>query len=386
MIKKAEINSIFSIEVLRGVAVILVAFLHGREVGWIGTKSYLQINHYNISFSSLFALITQPVVFGSIGVPIFFVLSGYCIHRKTAISLSENLNEKNNIKSNLDFLRRRFIRIYPVLIGALLLTFLLDHIGLTIHPVNEKIQHVGFKVFMINLFALQGICGPSFGSNGALWSLAIEIQFYLVYPILLFIRKILGFNKTFIIVGFINIISWIVFPNITIFTSYYLSWYLGFYIAEIQANNLFSKFSKQKSLYISILLICFGCLAFFGHNEKIYFSLWAIGFSFYFWTVLHKEYSKNRFTELLAFFGKISYSLYAIHLPIFVFLIGWFYKSKQPISIVPSFISLIFIIGVAFVFYTVIERPSIKLLSRLRMTPLPVRLKEEVIVIEKEYS
>lgn len=371
--KRQTLNSVFSIEVLRGVAVLLVAFLHGREVCWIGTQSYLHQMHFKVSLTGLLALITQPVVFGSIGVPIFFVLSGYCIHRKTAFKIAAATNPKYFKFSWGEFLVRRFIRIYPVLVGALLLTYLLDSRSITFPHINYKLGSLTGKSFLINLFALQGILGPTFGSNGALWSLSVEIQFYLFYPLLLLVRKFIGYNKTLAVIAVVNLISWLVFGQKIIFTSYYVSWYLGFYIAEIEANKVFEAVSKKLCLFIGIILILFGCGIFFTHNEKIFFNLWALGFAFYLWYILNRSYRVNYFSKILAFFGKISFSLYAVHLPIFVFLMSFFFDSQKPVSLIPAFSFLFIAVGLSWLFHELAERPAQKLLSGLRR-PDPIEL------------
>lgn len=366
MKKKEETGSIFSIEVLRGFAVLLVTYFHGREVAWIGTKGFLHANQNHFSITSVIVLLMQPVVFGSIGVPIFFVLSGYCIHRNTAISLSLNIENKNESGFNATFLLRRFIRIYPVLIFALILTFLLDRLCLQYTPVNEKIQNTGWKVLLVNLFSIQGIGGHSYGSNLALWSLAIEVQFYCMYPILLWLRKLIGYHKVFVFIIIVNGISWILFPDLKFFTAFYFSWYLGFYIAEVKANHMLEHISKRLSLNISIVLICCGCILMFLHKDSLVFNLWALGFALYFWYLLDTEYSKNVITKFLASIGKISFSLYATHLPVFVLLVSYFYHSKKPLSIIPSLFFLVVTILFAYLFSIIIERPSMMLLSKLK--------------------
>jgi hypothetical protein len=58
---------------------------------------------------------------------------------------------------------RRFARIYPVLLAALVLTFALDWVSLQLPPVNHKIREIGLQAFLVNLFSLQGVAGKTFG-------------------------------------------------------------------------------------------------------------------------------------------------------------------------------------------------------------------------------
>lgn len=365
MEKVQKYSSVFSIEVLRGIAVIFVVFLHGREVCWIGTQKFMRTQDW-FSLSSFFVFITQPFVFGSIGVPIFFVISGYCIHRQTAVNINNIKMQDNKYPAILPFLLRRFIRIYPVLIGALIVTYLLDRISLTYYPPNYKLQHLSISSFLVNLGALQGVLGPAFGSNGALWSLSVEIQFYLFYPLLLLIRKRIGIHMTLIVIVLLNSVSCFLFKNTIIFTSYYLSWYLGFYIAEINAASILNMFSQKKTLILASVFIALGCLTFFTHRVYLYFNLWSLGFAFYFWCLLKHQFSRNLLTRMLEFFGEISFSLYAIHLPVFVLFMSYFYNSNQPVSIFPAIGFSIIIVLIAFVFYCLIEKPTVHLLENMR--------------------
>jgi len=366
MFKNQVAKPLFSIEVLRGIAVILVLFLHGREVAWVGTKTFFLTNSL-FSLPAILALLSQPFVFGSIGVPIFFVLSGYCIHRKAAFNIVKDPANSNNYPKALNFLFRRFIRIYPVLLGALVVTYFLDKASFTYHPVNYKLLPLTINSFLINVFALQGVLGPAFGSNGALWSLSLEIQFYLCYPFLILVRKKIGVNKTLLLILLINIFSLLILKKITFFTSYYFSWYLGFYIAEVRAATLFKSLSKRLVLYAGIFLILFGCVLFFTHIEFLPFNCWSLGFALYLWYLLDKEYPVNLLTKTFSFVGDMSYSLYAIHLPIFVFFMSYFYNSVKPVNISVSILFSIIIVFIAYIFYMIIEKPTIKLLSAIRM-------------------
>lgn len=100
-----------SIDVIRGLAALSVALLHIREVSWIGMRAYWQAHGIDVSLSSLFAYLTFPFVWGSIGVPIFFVISGYVIH-------AGSWNKVESLAQARTFWLRRFIRIYPTFIAA----------------------------------------------------------------------------------------------------------------------------------------------------------------------------------------------------------------------------------------------------------------------------
>lgn len=162
------------IDAMRGFAALLVAYFHCRQVVWVGMQSFHHAYGHALSPGVIAGYLTFPFAWGSAGVPIFFVISGYCIHRNAALKLAANPAYRLDAPN---FWVRRFARIYPVLLAALLFTLALDAVSLQIEPVSHKIRDVGLVAFLVNLFSLQGVAGYTYGSNGALWTLSLEVQF-----------------------------------------------------------------------------------------------------------------------------------------------------------------------------------------------------------------
>ena len=358
----------FNVEVLRGVAAILVAYFHVRVIAWIGVRDYWHAHGTSVSINSLFAYLTFPVVWGAIGVPIFFVISGYCIHRSHAARIMRDSGYRVDAKI---FWLRRFVRIYPVLFCALLLTLALDSLSLSFFPHNERLGNLGWSTFGMNLAALQGTIAPNYGSNGALWTLSLEIQFYVLYPLLFALERLVGKNKLLVGLAFLAICSYIAFERrgIVVFSSYWLSWYLGAYIADLQVSDARVPSAKRLSLIGGVLLIA-GC-GVSARNEYIGFQLWAVSFAAILIVVLQAKAWKSIFARIFAKLGTFSYSIYIVHLPIFVLLTSWLFHSKKPDSIFYSFAFLIVAVGLAYVFHLAIERPAIRLLQSSRRTPSP---------------
>jgi peptidoglycan/LPS O-acetylase OafA/YrhL len=142
------------LDVLRGIAVLSVFFFHGL-------KWYLPLGAWA---ESHVRQVAQVVSFGWLGVNLFFVLSGFLI---TGILL--DTRTKKNYWSS--FYIRRFLRIAPLYLVVLaILKFAL----------NCTWAYVILCLFYLANFALEfRIPGPGYG---ALWSLAVEEQFYLVWP------------------------------------------------------------------------------------------------------------------------------------------------------------------------------------------------------------
>jgi peptidoglycan/LPS O-acetylase OafA/YrhL len=193
-----------------------------------------------------------PASVGSIGVPIFFVLSGYCIHRSQAFARARRGTFQ---LSSANFLVRRFFRIYPVLFGARLLTLFCDWLGRQYSPTSYKLGDLGIGAFLVNLFSLQGIAGGTYGSNDALWTLSVEVQFYALYPLLLVSMCRLGNLTTFGMLAVVNVVSYFALKryDYELFSSYYVSWYLGALVAEGEATVYFPSDSSPPGFVMSYM-------------------------------------------------------------------------------------------------------------------------------------
>ena len=355
------------IDAMRGFAALLVAYFHCRQVAWVGMESFHHTVGHALSFSSIVAYLTMPIAWGSAGVPIFFVISGYCIHRGGALRLAQN---PNYTLDTVNFWARRFARIYPVLLAALLLTFALDWVSFQLPPVNHKLREIGLHAFLVNLFSLQGVAGKTYGSNGALWTLSLEVQFYAIYPLLFALRRRLGMTPLLALVALVNIVSAYVVErhDLQFFTSYWFAWTLGAWIADVRARKAADKDARRASngLYaVAAVLVALGCVAFrFGQYGA--FQLWALGFAFYLYRALDRRSVETPLARVLSRFGDFSFSLYLIHLPIFVLLSSLLYRSALQLSIWPSFGFMLVAVPVAYVFYRLVELPAMKWSASLK--------------------
>jgi peptidoglycan/LPS O-acetylase OafA/YrhL len=357
-----------AIDAMRGFAALLVAYFHCRQVAWVGMRSFHHTLGNTFDFNAIVAYLTLPVAWGSAGVPIFFVISGYCIHRGEARRLASNRHYRLDA---MNFWARRFARIYPVLIAALLFTFVLDLVSFRLPPINPRLGDIGLYPFLVNLMSLQGVAGGTYGSNGALWTLSLEVQFYAIYPLLFALRRRIGMTSVLLIVGCVNVVSAYVLErhDIQFFTSYWLSWTLGAWIADAKMRAEPQPRSSPVWLYVvAALFTALGCIVFsFGQYGA--FQLWAIGFAAWLYKALDRRAVNRQPTgpiRLLSRFGEFSFSLYIIHLPVFVLLSSLLYRSVLQLSIWPSFAFMLVTVPLAYVFYRLIELPAMKWSASLK--------------------
>jgi peptidoglycan/LPS O-acetylase OafA/YrhL len=131
---------------LRGVAVLLVILLHAGVVP-----------------------------FGWIGVDLFFVLSGFLI---TGILLDAKASGARGRAYYLPFYTRRCLRIFPLAFGAMTFVFLVAPL-LDLMPTVPIREQVWYWTYLSNWYEPRSV---SSWSMGHFWSLAIEEQFYLIWP------------------------------------------------------------------------------------------------------------------------------------------------------------------------------------------------------------
>jgi peptidoglycan/LPS O-acetylase OafA/YrhL len=144
------------LDALRALAVISVAWAHWMPANY----------HFNLPF-------------GIAGVQLFFVLSGYLITGILLRCRSDDDTEKPDAKPTdrffamRSFYARRFLRIFPLYYGVLV-------IALIANIANMRSEWGWHAAYLSNFYFY--IQGAFTWPIGHFWSLAVEEQFYLVWP------------------------------------------------------------------------------------------------------------------------------------------------------------------------------------------------------------
>lgn len=167
---------------IRGVAILLVFLYHCLGVAF--HTDNLPWNGWFRSFSGSHAfLVLLPLSYGWAGVAIFFVVSGFCIH----------LSFERQGREWKSFFTRRFFRIYPPYALALLV-FALIFPGTRL---DFSAGHDGWRQLVSHLLLIHNYDPQLFaGVNGAFWSIAVEAQLYLLYPLLFLFVARYGWRRT----------------------------------------------------------------------------------------------------------------------------------------------------------------------------------------------
>jgi len=356
------------IDALRGIAALTVVFYHARGLMWVGMAESIKTFGISANPSVILGYLTFPLKYGYLGVQLFFVMSGFCIHRNHSKSLAADPDYSPDWK---EYTARRLFRIYPTYIAALLITALIDLIllpcleawGYFETPIRGMGGDTSFKTFILNLLALQNICSPNFGSNGVFWTLALELHFYLTYPIIFFICKKFGSNKMLVfslLSSGIYLVAEPFLENLVLFRlfgfmKYWFIWCLGAYIADLDYGRV--KHFTVRNYQILIVAVVSPVIHHF--NREIGDIFFSILFSLIIYKQLSEKISSTRWASIFAKLGIFSYSLYAIHLPVLLLMLAWM-GGGQSSLIYTSVFATVVALGLGYLFFLMVEKWTLR--------------------------
>lgn len=314
------------IDALRGAAALGVVFYHAVEQG----QNVLPHNLFQYPIR----VVQFASSFGYIGVFLFFVISGFCIHLQWARAKAAETEPEIRFGS---FWKRRIRRLYPPYIIALLLFLLLTAATIGIQLTQFFFYDVGMHLLMLHNLDPH----TSYTINGVFWTLAIEEQLYLAYFLLLFIRVRWGWGVT-IVVCLLARLAWMVFSHVVWLktgfaipvpeaaASHWFTWALGAIGVEAMVG-LIKLRSWSRDLRLAVVLIV-GASALSSylpsinkdsllHNASWFLihPMWGVGFFIVVNRIVLAEDSwlrQAKLPSLVSIFstlGVFSYSIYLTH-------------------------------------------------------------------------
>ena len=294
---------------------------------------------------------------GWLGVDIFFVLSGFLISN-TIISSLANKNFKFNL-----FYKRRIRRILPSLTSTIIFTIPFSFQLLAPKELMEYLRNTTSSLFFVSNFYLLDLDFYNTPSAKLMpmvhtWSLSIEEQFYIFFPILIFlIYKKDKINK-FLIVTVLFIASLAVAFSVTSDVAFYLP---QFRIWEFLLGVILmylSQFNKIKGSYLLGCIVIFFSYTYFDDlelNNLFPRIICLMGVSLYLLGSKNKFRMFN-FEEIFIFTGKISYSLYLFHQPIYSFYNIYLYKNNISENELTKFYLICLLFFVSSINYFFVEK------------------------------
>ena len=311
--------------------------------------------HLNIDLPGIFAVLGYFP-----GVPIFFFISGFLIYNSYA-----------NIKGPKwrVFFTNRFLRLYPGLIGCFFVTLL--SLIISGYLQTQTFTAKDFGIWVLTSVTFFQFYNPDFlrdygvgAINGSLWTISVELQFYLLTP-LLFIAlhkhrsAAVAVAIALVIANMAN--TFLNESNSTVLKLVEVSFVPWFYMFMLGAIV-----STRKSLQEMILSV----------NAVVYLVLYLTtyviaaeynlgtgnGINFISYLLLccvifRLAYTKSTLSRKLLGGNDISYGIYIYHMPVVNL---WLFSKIQgtPASFVTAMLSTI---GIAVVSWYLVEKPALKL-------------------------
>ena len=341
-----------SLDTLRFIAFFLVFWQHGFS------------NSVNLNFLNEGDLLEQIKNTGVLGVHIFFVLSGFLI---TFLLFKE---QQTNGKINLwYFYVRRILRIWPLYYLILILGFFV------LPSLNSAYEYC--PNFLLDFIFLNNFHTPTCNtpSTSMLWSIAIEEQFYLFWPLIIIVTN---YNKKLILY-----FSTTVFLISAIYSylnpiDYYFSTLgnLNYLMAGCIGGMYFGGFNKYKHHLIfkkiTFLVVGLSYTLIYLQNSKLILFLSPIYFVYIILFLVINESSYNSY-NVLSKLGKYTYGMYVYHGAIIVLIkilldyFGYSYKENSLTHIFLGLISLLLTITVSVLSYKFFEIKFLKLKTKFSM-------------------
>lgn len=351
-----------------------------------------------VAFILVFLLHTNFIMIGWTGVLLFFVLSGFLI-TGILIEMKENLPTKTYF---IKFYGRRFLRIFPLYYFYLFLMFCLAFglysIGYRPNRMLEYFQQVPYALaYIYDFFWASKWYKDSIFINH-FWSLSVEEQFYIFWPLLIWLTPKTAYKRLFIatiLAGPIFRMGLSYIYNHQTFSFLGPSPGSGIYALPFSHIDAFgfgafiSQYRLPKArLQFWVLLISLPLIGFstqylatgsFGALSELGFPLplangfkqvWGYSLLNYFFAVtiyaVAREGLFNRFLELswMKYLGKISYGLYVYHFIWIYFAnriqdyIPLTYELTQLLSTAPAFAATVLMAALS---YKYIEKPILDL-------------------------
>ncbi|HDC4683539.1 acyltransferase [Enterobacter cloacae] len=334
------------VDYYRALAVTLVTVYH-IQMG-LGKDTY----ELNYGFN-LFA----PFGNGWIGVGIFFIISGYCMGMSTARDLSGGVT----ISKSVRYLMKRFMRIAPAYYVSIFVWFvLINYFSIAKRP-TELFDIITHATFIHNL-----IPETIYTINGVYWSIGVEMQFYVLLPVIIALATTLSKRVILLALCVVTTI-FTYYSDLSHATKIGLANYLTLFVVgwmlyeyRYQTHNFLKKFKLGIPCFAFAVIMMFYKGNGYSNSEKI-FELaisFFFGLSMIYFAVNGAPAKTSYFKELVALIGRASFSIY---------LYNYIFYAVKPVqyNIVAGIILLITVSAFGILMYQIVEVQTEKVRKRV---------------------
>lgn len=290
--------------------------------------------HIKHTFEHTLPFVYQLSSYGTLGVPMFFVISGYVISHSAESSLRKN-------KSPVTFLKNRFKRIYPTfwvsVVIVLVLPFVIESVSFiktgNYQSPSSVLPNVNLSEWaaLLGLYKVFWASSPNLQAeftvvNAVYWTLAIEFQFYLVIFALLYCQQHYRLS-ILIVTGASIFVAVLPIPikhqiNYGLFIHYWPAFAVGIGLAYLKMQKIDFRFSLPHSIWVLLGLVS-GLLIHRYIDSYSYHFGFALLFGLFLWciadfekilTVLNEKQGIGKWLiKPWLILGAMSYSVYLVH-------------------------------------------------------------------------
>lgn len=281
--------------------------------------------------------ILSEIFSSEIAVKSFFVISGFLIF----MSYESSSNTKN-------FFIKRARRLYPAYIFIILVSIGLGSF-FSSHPWHDYLTLATLKYMVVNLLFLNflqpnlpGLFDNNIfqAVNGALWTLKIEVMFYLIVPFVVLLFRKCGRMRTIITLYFLSIIYSVIMSE----------------LAKSTGHNYYYELQRQLPGQLTYFIV--GAVGYYYFKYFVKYGAWLVGIALFVllfkaqlpWFIVEPIglgvlvlYFACIFPQLGDFgkYGDFSYGIYIIHFPVLQLFVSLGFFSTSPWVVLCSISSLI---------------------------------------------
>jgi peptidoglycan/LPS O-acetylase OafA/YrhL len=320
------------LDLLRCIAATLVLLYHWRECLF---RDYPTLTAPSLPLK-VFYFVTG---LGPPAVMIFFVLSGYLVFGSALRA------RRAGTWTIASYLNQRVTRLIVPLLPALLLCWLVDAIGLRLHPqsffynslwtetVNSPVALRHSPALLLqNLLFLQDVKVPIYGSDGPLWSLSYEFWYY-IFLVPVFAASISRRPRTIVLsAAFLIAAMYFAGPDIS---KYALIWLLGASVVfAVHIPLRLSKSANRALIVASVLLLLLTLAMVRFKSIHSYFLgdfLLGLACALFIGSAARSSetVSSNFLTRGAKSYAGWTYSLYLLHMPVLVLIASLLVRAER---------------------------------------------------------
>ena len=319
---------------LRGLAALYVVLVHVRTLLWAWPSESAAGSWPDQAVGYLLGFPHQAVL-------LFFVISGFCIHQRQAVSGARRVHIGR-------FAARRIKRLWPPLALALALTAMFDAVGGLLDPSLYAPLDLAHSVatFVGNLLMQSQLAFPVFGTNVPLWSLGLEAWLYVLYPVFLVVIGRVSPRRTLVFAAALSVVSHWLEQSVAWWPLDILNvwgvWVAGALLAEVYARGALTALWGRYGRAGLLASVTLGVVSISPPaRDRIPDAAWGLVLTVGLMCVLMWRPRAASVTAWLATpldcLGDISYSLYLSHFPFVILLAAIWRTGVGPIPLAPWF-------------------------------------------------